>query len=49
MVVAEKLGMTLTQLRENMTVEELRLWSIFFDTRQEEERKAMDKTRRGRR
>jgi len=49
MVVAEKLGLTLTQLRENMTIEELKLWSLFFETRQEEEQKVMNRNKRGRR
>lgn len=49
MVVAEKLGYTLNELQEKMTPEELYLWSMFYDLRQEEERKAMDKAKRGRR
>ncbi len=49
MVVAEKLGCTLTELQEKMTPEELYLWSMFYDLRQEEEKKTMDKAKRGRR
>jgi len=49
MVVAEKLGMTLVQLRDNMTFEELQLWSLFYELRSEEERKTMEKAKRGRR
>ena len=40
MVVAEKLGKTLTELREGMTVEELWLWHSFYTLRQEEEEAA---------
>lgn len=49
MVVAEKLGYTLTELQEKMTPEELYLWSMFYELRSEEERKTMEKAKRGRR
>lgn len=38
--------MTLVQLREAMTPEELWLWIAFFQLRSEEEQAAMDKARR---
>mgnify|MGYP001402555359 CR=1 FL=1 len=49
MIVAEKLGMTLTALNEQMTMEELILWSTFYELRSDEEKAAMDKAKRGRR
>ena len=41
--------MTLVQLRENMTPEELILWHAFFTLQREEEQKQMDKAKRSRR
>ena len=49
MIVAEKLGMTLTALNEQMTMEELILWTTFYELRNDEEKAAMDKAKRGRR
>ena len=49
MVVAEKLGYTLTELQERMTLEELWLWSVFYEIRSEEEKAAMEKAKRHRR
>ena len=49
MVVAEKIGYTLTELQEKMTLEELYLWSMFYELRREEESKVMQKSKRGRR
>ena len=48
LVVAEKLGYTLVELRERMLPEELELWILFYNLRAEEERQAMKqaKTRR---
>lgn len=43
--MAEKLGKTLTELREQMTPEELSLWLMFYEIRADEERKAMDKAK----
>jgi hypothetical protein len=43
MVVAEKLGKTLGQLQELITVEELGLWLSFYELRADEERKQLDK------
>ena len=48
MLVAEKLGMTLSELGERMTYEELMLWSVFYDLRQEEEQAAIEKAKRRR-
>ena len=42
MLVAEKLGKTLSELQEAMTVEELQLWNAFYILRQQEEKKAME-------
>jgi hypothetical protein len=46
LVVAEKLGLTLVELQERMTPEELWLWSVFYEYRHQEEEAAMRKARR---
>lgn len=46
MVIAEKLGKTLTELREAMTLEELYLWQAFYQYRSEEEERAMEKAKK---
>jgi len=46
--VAEKLGMTLVELRERMTPEELWLWSTFYQLRRQEEQASIDKAKRRR-
>ena len=48
MIVAEKLGMTLSELGQRMTVEELWLWSAFYELRDQEEKAAMEKAKRRR-
>ena len=45
MVVAEKLGKTLGQLQDLMTVEELGLWLSFYELRADEERKQLEKAK----
>jgi len=47
--VAEKLGYTVTELQERMTLEELWMWSVFYDLRADQEKEAMDKAKRKRR
>jgi len=47
-VIAKELGMTLVQLREAMTPEELWVWAAFFQLRHEEEQAAAEKARRRR-
>jgi len=49
LVVAEKLGQTLNELREKITPEELSLWLLFYEIRSDKEKAAMDKARRKRR
>ena len=49
LIVAEKLGYCLAELREKMTVEELYLWAAFYQLRADEEQKQIDKAKRGRR
>jgi hypothetical protein len=49
MIVCEKLGYTLSELRERMTLEELILWSTFYELRGDEEKAAMEKAKRKRR
>lgn len=49
MVVAEKLGYTLTELQEKMTPEELCLWAAFYQVRSDEEKKALGKAKGARR
>ena len=48
MIVAEKLGYTLAELQERITIDELYLWSAFYDYRNEEEKAAIEKARRRR-
>ena len=48
MVVAEKLGKSLTELQATVTMEEIVLWSAFYELRAEEEKKAMEKAKRRR-
>ena len=48
-IVAEKLGYTLSELRERMSLEELYLWSVFYEIRADEEKAARNKAQRGRR
>ena len=48
MIVAEKLGMTLTELGQRMTEEELVLWSVFYQLRSEEEKASIEKAKRRR-
>lgn len=45
-VVAEKLGYTVSELQERMTLEELYMWSVFYQLRADEEKAAMDKAKR---
>jgi hypothetical protein len=47
-VIAKELHMTLVQLREAMTPEELFIWHAFLTLQQEEQQKAMEKARRRR-
>jgi len=49
MIVAEKLGKTLSELQATVTMEEVILWSAFYELRADEEKKAMDKAKRSRR
>lgn len=49
LVVAEKLHKTLGELREQMTLEELWLWVAFLHVRSDEEKAALDKSKKGRR
>ncbi len=44
--VAKEFGMTLGQLRREMTREELQLWLIYFDVRNDMQSEAMEKARR---
>ena len=48
MVVAEKLGYTLSELAERITVEELLLWSAFYALRSDQEKAAYEKAQRRR-
>jgi|TARA_R100000482_G_scaffold58040_1_gene21064 hypothetical protein len=43
--IAEKLGMTLAQLRESMSTQELFGWSAYCSLKAEMEQKEMDKAR----
>ena len=44
--VAKELGMSLSQVRNTMTPEELIAWSAYFQILNEEQEKAMKKSRR---
>ena len=47
--MAEKLGYTLSEMRERMVPEELSLWAVFYDLRNQQEQAAIDKASRRRR
>ena len=49
MGVAKELGMSLRRLMDEVTEEELLLWSAYFGYLNAEQEKAMKKARRGRR
>ena len=49
MFVAKELGMTLTQLREGMTYEELSLWLVYHQVVADEREEAIKKGRNKRR
>ena len=44
--IAEKLGMTLTDLRSKMSFEELLGWSAYLSVKSDREEKEMEKARR---
>jgi len=46
MGVAKELGYTLTELTDNMTWEELMMWSAFFAIQNDQHEAAMKKARR---
>jgi hypothetical protein len=46
--VAKELGMSLTQLKQTVTVEELLLWSAYFSILNEDQQKEIDKAKRRR-
>jgi hypothetical protein len=47
-IVAEKLGMCVSELQERMTFEELIGWSCYLEIKYDQEKAAMEKARRGR-
>jgi len=48
LIVAKELNLTLVQLREAMTPQELWLWHAFLELQHDEQKKAMDKAKRRR-
>jgi hypothetical protein len=48
LVLAEKLGKTLSELRETITPQELLIWHAFFSERADQEREMMEKAKRRR-
>ena len=44
--IAEKLGMTLTDLRSKMSFKELLAWSVYLSIKSDREEKEMEKARR---
>ena len=45
MIIAEKLGMTLAELRQRMTAPELALWAAFYELQADQQQEAMKKHR----
>ena len=45
MIVAEKLGMTLAELRQRMTAAELALWAAFYELQADQQQEMMNKRR----
>lgn len=45
MGVAKELGYTLTRLKSELTMEELLLWSVYFDVTNEEQERRMKQRR----
>lgn len=45
MVVAEKLGMTLAEIRQRMTAPELALWAAFYELQADQQQEAMKQRR----
>ena len=43
--VAKELGYTLTELLEKITMEELVLWAVYFDTLNDEEKDSIKRSR----
>ncbi len=48
LVVAKELGLTLGQLRREMTYEEVHLWLVFFELQNQEREKSMNAAKRRR-
>lgn len=46
MAVAKELGYTLAELNQGMTLEELLIWSAFFELQSDEQEAVMKKARR---
>jgi hypothetical protein len=46
--VAKELGYSLVKLKHEVTLEELLIWSAYFDLLNEEQQVAMNKAKRGR-
>jgi hypothetical protein len=46
MGVAKELGYTLSELTKRVTLEELIMWSVYFDVYNEEQEASMKKARR---
>ena len=49
LVVAEKLGKTLVELREQITADELMLWIMFYEIRADQEKKQLEQAKKRRR
>lgn len=47
--MAEKLGFTVMELQERMTLEELAMWSAFYQLQTDEQQEAANKAKRRRR
>ena len=49
LAVAERLSKTLTELREQITAEELMVWMLYFDVKNDQEQEAIKKASKRRR
>ena len=49
MIVAKELGLTMRQLRREMTHEEVALWHVFLQLQRDQQEEAMRKARQRRR
>ena len=49
MILAEKLGMTLGELRQRMTISEMMLWGAFYELQSDQQAESMKQANKQRR